>query len=169
MEAGRLEPRSKTIDLSTMVEELAVEWSKRSDRHSVVTDISKQVPEVLGDERLLRRSLEEVLDNAVKFSPYGGTITLAVAGPSGNGHGPGDRVRVSVSDEGIGIPPEDISRIFSDFHQLDGSETRTFGGLGLGLAFVQRIVEAHDGEVTVESEPDRGTRFTISIPAAAHD
>jgi signal transduction histidine kinase len=55
--------------------------------------------------------------------------------------------------------------IFSDFHQLEGSETRTYGGLGLGLAFVQRIIQAHRGEVKVESHPDRGTRLTITIPA----
>ena len=71
-----------------------------------------------------------------------------------------------VSDEGIGITPEDLPKVFSDFHQLDGSETRAYGGLGLGLAFVQRIVEAHAGSITVESEPDQGTTFTISIPAA---
>jgi signal transduction histidine kinase len=124
----------------------------------------------MGDERLLRRSLEEILDNAVKFSPQGGTITLEVRGAvRGNGQERRNRTRaveVTVADEGIGIAPEDLSQIFSDFHQLDGSETRTFGGLGLGLAFVRRIVEAHDGTVTVDSEPEHGTRLTVSIPAA---
>ncbi len=73
---------------------------------------------------------------------------------------------MSVVDEGIGIPPEDIPKIFSDFQQLDGSETRTYGGVGLGLSFVQRIVEVHDGKLKVESEVDQGTRLTITIPAA---
>jgi signal transduction histidine kinase len=59
-----------------------------------------------------------------------------------------------------------VGRIFSDFQQLDGSETRAYGGLGLGLAFVRRIVEAHDGSVDVKSRPDQGTTFTITIPAA---
>lgn len=76
-------------------------------------------------------------------------------------------VSVSVTDEGIGIEPEDLPKIFSDFHQLDGSETRSYGGLGLGLAFVQRIVEAHSGSVDVQSKPTEGTKLTISIPAAA--
>jgi two-component system sensor histidine kinase VicK len=168
MEAGRLSPKTTPIDISMMVEELATEWSKRSERHSVVTDIHQRVPQVVGDERLLRRSFEEVLDNALKFSPYGGTITLEVKeAAANNGGGFRDVVEVSISDEGIGIPADDIPRIFSDFHQLDGSETRTFGGLGLGLAFVQRIIEAHDGSVTVKSEPDHGTRLTIAIPAAS--
>jgi signal transduction histidine kinase len=75
-------------------------------------------------------------------------------------------VEVSVTDQGIGIPEEDLTKIFSDFQQLDGSETRAYGGLGLGLAFVRRIVEAHQGVLRVDSEPDSGTRLTISIPAA---
>ena len=164
MEAGRLEPRSKAIDISNLVEELASEWARRSDRHVVVADVATGVPSVLGDERLLKRSLEEVLDNAVKFSPYGGTVRLEVRSGNGNGRA---GVVVKVSDEGIGIPPEDIDKVFSDFHQLDGSETRAFGGLGLGLAFVQRIIEAHDGKITLDSRPDEGTTVTIDIPAAA--
>ena len=167
MEAGRLAPRSKPIDLAEMVTALARDWEARTPRHSVVADVADHLPHVSGDERLLRRSLEEVLDNAVKFSPQGGTIRLEARGSgSSNGERRQQHVDVTVVDEGIGIPPEDLPKIFSDFHQLDGSETRSYGGLGLGLAFVQRIVEAHDGTVGVESELDRGTRLTISIPAA---
>ena len=167
MEAGRLAPRNKPIDLSEMIVALARDWDTKTPRHDVITDISPHLPHVSGDERLLRRSLEEVLDNAVKFSPHGGTIRLEARGAgSSNGERRQEQVEVTVADEGIGIPPEDIPKIFSDFHQLDGSETRSYGGLGLGLAFVQRIVEAHDGAVTVESELDEGTRLTISIPAA---
>ena len=167
MEAGRLAPRSKPIDMGEIVEKLAEIWEAKTPRHTVVADVSEGLPHVSGDERLLRRSLEEVLDNAVKFSPEGGTIRLEAKGA---GAAEGERrqsfVEVTVSDEGIGIPPEDLPKIFSDFHQLDGSETRSYGGLGLGLAFVQRILEAHDGSVSVESTLDQGTRLTISVPAA---
>ena len=166
MEAGRLEPRTKTIDLSLLVHDLVGEWSGRSDRHQVIADVASGIPPVVGDERLLKRSLEEVLDNAVKFSPYGGTVKMEVRSSNGNGRG---AVSVTVSDEGIGIPAEDLDKVFSDFHQLDGSETRAFGGLGLGLAFVQRIVEAHDGTIHVESRPDQGTKVIIDIPAAISD
>jgi signal transduction histidine kinase len=75
-------------------------------------------------------------------------------------------VKILITDEGIGINPKDISKVFTDFHQLDGSETRSYGGLGLGLAFVQRIVEAHGGTATVDSVVDRGTTMTITLPAA---
>ena len=167
MEAGRLAPRSKPIDLGEIVERLAQAWETKTPRHTIVAEVSDNLPHVSGDERLLRRSLEEVLDNAVKFSPQGGTIRLEARGA---GATKGERrqsfVEVTVSDEGIGIPPEDLPKIFSDFHQLDGSETRSYGGLGLGLAFVQRILEAHNGSVSVESTLDEGTRLTISVPAA---
>ncbi|MGH2731256.1 MAG: sensor histidine kinase, partial [Actinomycetota bacterium] len=165
MEAGRLAPRTTPVDIGPLVSGLAEEWGKRFPRHTVVADVKARLPKIIGDERLLRRSLEEVLDNAVKFSPQGGRIVLEVRGTSGNGRG--KAVTVSVSDEGIGMAPDQLGTIFSDFRQLDGSETRTYGGLGLGLAFVRRIVEAHEGSVEVESEPERGTRFTITIPVGS--
>jgi signal transduction histidine kinase len=105
--------------------------------------------------------LEEIIDNAVKFSPDGGPIRVDVRASSKS-----DCVEITVSDRGIGISPENVPRIFYDFQQLDGSETRTYGGLGLGLAFVRRIIAAHNGDVSVESVPDRGTKLTISIPAS---
>ena len=166
LEAGRLPPRTKPIDVGGIVEDLADEARKRAKDHEIVVEVRSRLPKVIGDERLLRRSLEEVLDNAVKFSPEGGTIRLEAKGASSSNGRRGRSVQITVSDEGIGIAPEDLSKIFSDFHQLDGSATRTYGGLGLGLAFVQRIVEAHEGSIQVSSEPDKGTRLTISIPAA---
>ena len=166
MEAGRLAPRSTPIDLGELVGKLAEEWEKKTPRHEVVAEVPDKLPQVVGDERLIRRSIEEVLDNAVKFSPQGGTIRLEARTATGATNGRRRQVQVCVSDQGIGITPEDLPKVFSDFHQLDGSETRAYGGLGLGLAFVQRIVEAHAGTITVESEPDQGTTFTISIPAA---
>ncbi|MCA1708462.1 MAG: cell wall metabolism sensor histidine kinase WalK, partial [Actinobacteria bacterium] len=170
LEAGRLSPRSASVDIAAIVEKLASDWERRTPRHTVVAEVDDKLPKVTGDERLLRRSLEEILDNAVKFSPEGGTISLAVHSEARhNGNERRRKVRsveVTVSDEGIGIPEEDMSKIFSDFHQLDGSETRSYGGLGLGLAFVRRIIEAHDGTVSVDSELDHGTRLTVSLPAA---
>jgi len=114
---------------------------------------------------LLRRSVEEIIDNAVKFSPEGGSIRLCARNAPPNGSGAPHRIEVSIVDQGIGIGPEDLERVFSDFHQIDGSQTRTFGGLGLGLAFVRRIVEAHDGTVEAESNPEQGTRMVVRLPS----
>jgi PAS domain S-box-containing protein len=172
LEAGRLSPRSASVDLANIVEKVAAEWEARTPNHHVVAEVGAGLPLVVGDERLLRRSFEELMDNAVKFSPQGGTIRLEVQSPQ-RPEGAERRkqpraVEVVVTDEGIGIQPDDLTKIFSDFQQLDGSETRSYGGLGLGLAFVRRIVEAHAGSVKVRSEPDEGTSLTVSLPAAAN-
>jgi PAS domain S-box-containing protein len=164
IEAGRLAPRTSSVDMKSMLETLAEEWKGRAPRHDFQTTVSTDLPKASGDQRLLKRTLEEILDNAVKFSPDGGAVRLE-ARRGRNGSDGSTLVEVSISDDGIGIRPEDLPTIFSDFHQLDSSETRTYGGLGLGLAFVQRIIQAHHGEVRVDSQPDRGTRLTIAIPA----
>jgi two-component system, OmpR family, sensor histidine kinase VicK len=166
MEAGRLAPRNKPVHIGEIVEQLAGTWDAKTTTHSIIAEVGDGLPLVSGDERLIKRALEEVVDNAVKFSPQGGTIRLeARATGAKAGERRHRRVEVTISDEGIGIPPEDLPKIFSDFHQLDGSETRSYGGLGLGLAFVERIVEAHGGRVSVESQLDEGTRLTIKLPA----
>jgi PAS domain S-box-containing protein len=165
IEAGQLEPRASVVDIASIVESLANEWAARAPHHHIEAAVAPDLPRVSGDERLLRRTLDEILDNAVKFSPEGGRVRLE-ARRGLNGSNGSSVLHLSVTDEGIGIMPEDLPTIFSDFHQLDSSETRTYGGLGLGLAFVQRIVQAHRGEIKVDSQPDRGTRLTITIPTS---
>jgi PAS domain S-box-containing protein len=166
MEAGRLAPNARPVDLAGLLERVRFEWAGRDAKHRFEVDVADELPDVLGDERLLRRSIEEIVDNAVKFSPHGGTIKMK-ATTLDDGPGRARRtVQVVVTDEGIGIAPEDLPRVFSDFQQLDGSQTRAFGGLGLGLAFVRRIIEAHQGTIDVQSELDHGTRLTVVIPAA---
>ena len=121
-------------------------------------------PHALIDVPLFRRTMDELLDNAVKYSPDGGTITVSVR-PNGRINGKA-AVQVEVADRGIGIPAKQLPRVFQDFRQIDGSDTRAFGGLGLGLAFVKRIVQAHRGTITAESRPGKGTSFKIGLPAA---
>ncbi|MFN2525729.1 MAG: ATP-binding protein, partial [Actinomycetota bacterium] len=165
MEAGRLAPRTTAVDMGVIVESLVTDWRRRSPNHKWEANVRARLPRVAGDERLLRRSLEEVLDNAVKFSPDGGTIRVEVRATASMDGKARRGVQLIVSDEGIGMSAEDVPRIFSDFAQIDASETRTYGGLGLGLSFVQRIVAAHQGTIDVESERGGGTRLTITIPA----
>jgi signal transduction histidine kinase len=106
--------------------------------------------------------LDELVDNAVKYSPEGGTVRIGVASRNSN-----DRpmLRIEVTDEGIGIEPGDLAGIFEGFSQVDASDTRSFGGLGLGLTFVKRLAEAHGGAVTAESSPGRGSSFSFTVPA----
>jgi signal transduction histidine kinase len=160
MEAGRLVLRTEPVDSANLVHEVCERWRSRSAVHRVEELVNGR-PRVLADRRLLERSIDELVDNAVKFSPEGGVVTVRA---ELIGAGDGRAVEISVSDEGIGIAPSDFDRIFTDFSQIDGSATRRYGGLGLGLPFVQRVVAAHGGTLTATSEPGRGSTFTMELP-----
>jgi two-component system phosphate regulon sensor histidine kinase PhoR len=160
---GRLALRLEEVDLSPMVMRSVEAWKERTDRHRFVTDAPDHIPPARADPTLIGRAVDELLDNAVKYSPEGGEVSVALFWENSDRK---SMVRVDVSDEGIGIEPEHLPRIFQDFRQVDASETRTFGGLGLGLAFVKRVVEAHGGTITATSEPGRGSTFSFTVPAA---
>jgi PAS domain S-box-containing protein len=162
IEGGRLAPATEEVDLSSVVERVVDSWNRRTDRHRLVAD-GDPVPAVRVDPTLIRRALDELVDNAVKYSPQGGRVSIALSSERSQN---GPMVRVDVTDEGIGIDGEELSRIFQDFRQVDASDTRAFGGLGLGLAFVKRVVEAHGGTITATSEAGRGSTFSFTVPAA---
>jgi PAS domain S-box-containing protein len=163
MEAGRFELRSEPVDVAGLIHDICDRWRSRTDRHRVEEDTNGR-PRVLADRRLLERSIDELIDNAVKYSPEGGEVMVRT---ELIGAADGRAVEISVIDEGIGISPADFDRIFADFSQLDGSATRRYGGLGLGLPFVQRVVAAHGGTIDATSEPGRGSTFVIRLPVNA--
>jgi signal transduction histidine kinase len=112
---------------------------------------------ISGDATHMRRLFYNIIDNAVKFTPSGGFITVGMALDSG-------RARVSISDTGPGIPPEDLKRIFEPFYRasLDSEKTQ---GTGLGLSMARTIAEFHGGDIHVESRENRGTTFFVDLPA----
>ena len=114
------------------------------------------------DKGRMNQVLDNLIGNALKFSPDGGTIHLSMAEQEGN-------VLVSVVDEGIGMPAEKHQRIFERFYQIDGSSRRRFGGTGIGLAIVKRIIDAHQGEIWVESEVNQGSAFFFTLPIVKQD
>jgi len=168
MEAGRLKPRVQPVPVRDLVSRLTDKWRERDGGHRFVRKVDADIPPIMGDPKLLVRSLDELMDNAVKFSPGGGAIEVS-AQPYVNGSRSKrvSRVRITVRDHGIGIEPEQMPDLFQDFRQGDGSETRSYGGLGLGLAYVKRIASVHGGDVMVESEPGKGSAFSLVLPAAA--
>jgi GAF domain-containing protein len=124
---------------------------------SLVENMPDDLPPVKGDAGRLQQVFDNLLGNAIKFSPQGGHITVTVEDI-------GEMEQVSVSDEGVGIPEDQQERIFERFYQVDGSARRRFAGIGLGLTIAKRIVEAHGGEMWVKSAPGEGSTFYFTIP-----
>ncbi len=136
-----------------------VQQSAHKKHLALTSQLDEQVSVIRADERRLKQILVNLLANAVKFTPDGGAVGLEVTGDVERGE-----ARFTVWDTGIGIAPEDIARLFQPFIQLDTGLARHYDGAGLGLALVARLVELHGGRVWVESEPGRGSRFTVAIP-----
>jgi two-component system, OmpR family, sensor kinase len=133
----------------------------RAPDRALACDIPSDLPTLDADPSVFRRVLDNLLDNARKFSEE--PVRL-----SGRGSADGGHLVIEVQDHGIGISAEDQRRIFEPFFRSDPSRTRATGGVGLGLAVVKRIVEAHWGTIEVQSELGRGTRFVVTLPLV-HD
>jgi signal transduction histidine kinase len=125
----------------------------------LVVAAAGNLPPVRADEEKLGWVIQQLVDNALKFTPRGGQVRLEAAATPG-------LMTLTVSDTGIGIPAERLEEIFEPFHQLDGSMTRKYSGTGLGLALVKRIIEAHGSTVKVASRPGEGSRFEFSLAVA---
>jgi signal transduction histidine kinase len=122
--------------------------------------VESGLPPVKADAEKISWAMLQLLDNAIKFTPAGGQVTLSACLEAAT------LVMVSVTDTGIGIPPERLKEIFEPFHQLDGSSTRRFGGTGMGLALVRDILEAHGSVIEVESEDGKGSTFRFPLLVA---
>ena len=161
VEAGQLPIEPERVGLREPIDEsLALIYGQASQRGvRVVAELPPVLPSVDIDKRRIKQVLLNLLGNAVKFSPAGATITLQARMRPGN-----DRVELAVIDRGPGIPPEDRERIFEPFVTLDRSVAREFGGAGLGLTMVKRIVELHGGSVQVDTTPGGGSTFVVELP-----
>jgi signal transduction histidine kinase len=112
---------------------------------------------IVADKGRVQQVIDNILVNAIKFSPNGGTIMLIMDDDP-------EEIMVQIADEGIGLPADKIERIFERFYQVDGTSRRRFGGAGIGLAIVKRIIDAHGGKIWVESEVNKGSNFFFALP-----
>jgi two-component system, OmpR family, phosphate regulon sensor histidine kinase PhoR len=168
IESGRISMKEEPLELQTLVERTLSMIKPMADknRHHLVTAIMSSLPPVAGDEGRLAQVLTNLLDNAIKYTPAGGTITVSAAlAPSPRtSERPATAIDLSVADTGIGIPEQDRPRVFERFYRVDKARSRELGGTGLGLAIVKHIVEGHGGHVWVEANHPHGSRFVVRLP-----
>jgi len=158
VEAGRLDLRPAPLRVDTAVSELLTGLSPLLNTKRLTITMELAEATALADRVRFRQIVENLLSNAIKFTPEGGAITVSVSASD-------DDVRVTVADTGVGIAAADQQRIFEEFQQV-GDPDQQHAGTGLGLALAKRLVEAHDGEITLVSAPGRGSAFTVRLPAS---
>ncbi len=159
LDAGEDAPTS-ALDLAPLLYEVTDEMSllAREAGLRLTVEVPAHLPPVEANADQMRAVIRNLLDNAIKYTTRGGMITLCARGD--------EKMVITVSDTGIGIPAESLPHIFERFYRVDKAHSRQQGGSGLGLAMVRSIVEARGGEIAVDSEPGRGSVFTLSLPLA---
>lgn len=162
MEAGSVAPLIVPFPIAELVLEMGTTFQAPCAAKGVTLELPDPVPAglVAAEQEGVRTVLVNLLSNALKFSQPGGAIRLAAEEVPGG-------VRIEVDDDGHGIPPEALPRIFDRFHQAEGARRRRFGGAGLGLAIVKRVLDAHGIEISVESVEGDGTCFRFVLPRVA--
>lgn len=159
IEERRVVHRWQHEDIGTLVDQvLTVCGSRAEDKQiSIRANLQPRLPRLFGDPDLLAQVFINLVDNAVKYTPEGGTITISAQVE-------GDEIRIDVADSGVGIPAENLPRIFERFYRVEKARTRGAGGTGLGLAIVKHIIKGHGGRVDVKSVVGKGTVFSVFLP-----
>lgn len=158
---GELSLRFDTFSIAELVNLIARQSYNKAELKGISTSVlcPEDLSPVIADKEKIGWVINQLLDNAIKFTPTGGSVTIKAIQENG-------KVCLSIQDNGIGIPLERIAEIFEPFHQLDSSVTRRFSGTGLGLAMVRRILDAHGTQMKVSSKIGAGTRFDFFLPTS---
>jgi two-component system, OmpR family, phosphate regulon sensor histidine kinase PhoR len=159
MDADRLDLEVRRLSVSQFVES-CVESAQRPAAEKdlrISVNLQARLPDIAADRRRLAEVLQNLLDNAIQYTPSGGQIMVSASAEDGE-------VTISVSDTGIGIPQVDQPRIFERFYRVDVARSREVGGTGLGLSIAKHLVEAHGGRIWVESEIGQGSQFHFTVP-----
>src|SRR5206468_10641050 len=164
IESGSLALEPRAVALGKAITDCVERHHARADTKTLTmvekppVDVSPDVP-VWADPDALRQVMDNLVDNAIKYTPNGGRITVRWGATA-------DAVSFEVEDTGVGIPAADLQRVFERFYRVDKARSRAVGGTGLGLAIVKHLVQAMHGSIRVVSQPGQGTRFSIFLPRA---
>jgi signal transduction histidine kinase len=146
------------VDLQELVQELYEDTELLAERKGIAINLRTLSPiTIVGDRGRLRQLFLNLVDNAIKYTPDGGSVSLALERHDGT-------AVFEVSDTGVGIPDEDQGKIFDRFYRVDKARSRELGGSGLGLSIAKWIAELHRGTITVTSTPRKGSTFTVTLP-----
>ena len=159
IESGLISQEKEQLNLGDILEDQVAFHGAKAQAKGIslaLEPLPKLAP-VFADRRNMEEVFSNLISNAINYTPEGGKVAVAAAMEGGY-------LRASVSDNGIGMAPEDLGHIFNRFYRIKNDKTRFIIGTGLGLAIVKSIVEAHNGFIRVESEPDRGSTFHVYIP-----
>jgi two-component sensor histidine kinase len=151
---------SRAIDVNALIREVVATFRPLTDSHRFPLDLDPSLRTIDGDRDRLAQAITNLVSNAVKYSPAGGTVTIITRNN-------GDDVVISVRDEGIGVAREDLSRIFDRFERVETGIAGRIAGTGLGLSIVQEIASLHGGRLWADSELGLGSTFHLAIPASA--
>jgi len=155
---GTFEVNLSEVNLSSLVQELYDDGEMLAEGKHIHVALTKSEPiTIVGDKVRLRQMFLNLIDNAIKYTPEGGAVTLSVERLNGT-------ALFRVKDTGIGIPPEDLNKVFDRFYRVDKARSREIGGTGLGLSIAKWIAEMHRGKIGVQSELDKGSVFTVELP-----
>lgn len=160
-EAGQLRLEKRAVDPGALIRQVSERMGLRAGEKNIrlETKVADDLPKIQADPERLTQMLTNLVDNALRYTPAGTRVTITARSvPEG--------VELTVSDSGPGIPPEDLPHVFDRFWRAEKSRNRATGGSGLGLTIVKQLVEAHDGQIQVESQVGVGTRFRIQLPRA---
>lgn len=162
MEAGKQTYEKKYVELLPIINQVVENQRVSTLNHKItcVSDVKKSV--ILGDKSKLEQVFTNLISNAIKYSPNGGEIKVRLYNDK-------EYLKVSIQDEGLGIPDGSLDKLFVKFYRIDNSDRRSIGGTGLGLAIVKEIMKGHDGEVSVDSVYGKGSTFTVAFPAVENN
>ncbi|MCZ7624733.1 MAG: ATP-binding protein [Candidatus Methylomirabilis sp.] len=184
LELGKVTLHRRPTALTEVVQNVMTIYGPQAVKQEIglATELPDGLPRVLADRDRLAQILINLIDNGIKFTPKGGRVTVTARGgfrvqglgsrddsrsdPKPYTPDPGDFIEVAVRDTGIGIPSQNLPRITERFYRVDRARSRELGGTGLGLAIVKHLVKAHDGDLYIESELNKGTTVRFTLPLA---